>query len=438
MEERKKCFGTNGKMIKITVIIPTFNMEPFIGKCLDSVLEQSLKEIEIICIDDGSTDHTEQLIYQFQKEHANIIYKKQMNLGAGPARNLGIACASGKYITFMDADDFYPDTCALEYLYEAAERLQIEICGGSRCVCHEDVIALHGAKKELIFSEDQILAAGQFSAWNGYQQFIYNKDFITKNQLKFPNYRRCQDPPFFAKALSLVKEIFVCGIFSYCYRKEHKEVILDQIKALDYLKGIRDTLEITAQSGMWKMYTNVLNHFFGEASAIMYKYIAEGNQEMLLLSREIRKLILPGKILKEEYVHEKKSLLEEDQIAAYVMRVREKWDQFLEQLRAEKVLIFGAGTMARKLYEVFKEKNVYVEAFIVSDTEQNVQQIEGIKVRQINDYCQISDQYFVIFAAFGFWINEMNMILKEKGFSKYKQVNLEELYLYADRIVHKG
>ena len=157
---------------------------------------------------------------------------------------------------------------------------------------------------------------------------------------------------------------------------------------------------------------------------------------MLFLSREIRELILPEKILKEDYVHEKRALLEEDKIAGYVMRVREKWDQFFEQLKGKKILIFGAGTMARKLYQVLKEKNVYIEAFIVSDTEQNVSQIEGVKVRQMDDYCDVSDQYFVIFAAFGFWVNEMHMVLRQKGFSKYKQVNLEELYLYANRIVH--
>lgn len=424
------------KMIKITIIIPMFNMEQYIEKCLNSIFEQSLKEVEIICIDDGSTDHTEEIICRFKKQYSNIIYKKQMNLGSGPARNLGIACARGTYITFMDADDFYPDPLALAYLYETAERSGVEMCGGSRCICHGDVIALNGARRELMFLDDQVISAKEFCVYNGYQQFIYKRDFIVRNRLSFPDYLRCQDPPFFAKALSLVTEISVCGIYSYCYRKEHKEVVFDERKGLDYVKGMRDALQITAECNMRKMYTYILNDFFGEASAIMYQYIAGGSQEMILLLREIRKLILPEKILEEDYVHGNRQLLEEDEIAGYVTGVRKNWDQFLERLESKKVLIFGAGTMARKLYGEFKRRNLGIEAFIVSDTEQNVSQIEGVKVRQMDDYCGVSDQYFVVFAAFGFWKDEMKRVLMEKGFHSYQQVDLEKLYLCGDRMMH--
>ncbi len=423
-------------MIKITVIIPIFNMEQYIEKCLNSILEQSLKEIEIICIDDGSSDDTQKMIHKMQKENSNIIYKKQKNLGSGSARNLGIACAGGKYLAFMDADDFYPDAFALEYLYHTAERLKMEICGGSRCICHENVIAYNGARKDLIFSGDQEIPAKQFGVYNGYQQFIYNTDFINKHGLRFPDYRRGQDSPFFARALSLADQICLCGIYSYCYRKEHKEVVYDETKALDSMKAMRDTLEITVQSNMWKMYTSILNDFFGEASAIMYKYIADGNQEMLMLSREIRKLILPEKIVKEDYIHGNRTLLEEGKIKGYVAQVRKDWECFLEQLSEKKVLIFGAGTMARKLYGEFKKRNFAVEAFVVSDTKQNVEQIEGVRVRLIDDYCDVSDQYFVVFAAFGFWKDEIDRVLRQKGFHRYQKVDLEELYLCGDRMMH--
>ena len=154
---------------------------------------------------------------------------------------------------------------------------------------------------------------------------------------------------FFVKALALAKEIAVCKICSYCYRKEHKEVIFDERKALDHIKGMRDTLRITAQCDMREMYTSVLNDFFGESSAIMYKYITDGSQEMLKLLREIKKLISPAYIVKENYVHEKTALLEENEISGYVKRIRDHWRKCLDQLREEKILIFGAGIMARKL-----------------------------------------------------------------------------------------
>ena len=424
-------------MIKITVIVPVFNMEKYIRKCLESILEQTLKEIEIICIDDGSTDHTREIISFFQKQHQGIIYIKQANKGAGPARNLGMELAKGKYLAFMDADDFYPDCSSMAYLYQMAETSSINMCGGSRSICHEDVVANSGVRKDLIFQEDKLLPSKEFRACSGYQQFIYNRDFIKRNELHFPDYRRCQDPPFFVKALALAKEIVVCKICSYCYRKEHKEVIFDERKALDHIKGMRDTLRITAQSDMWEMYTSVLNDFFGESSAIMYKYITDGSQEMLELLREIKKLILPEKIVKENYVHEKTALLEEDEISGYVKQIRDQWKKRLEQLREEKILIFGAGIMARKLYKLLRKDQVFVEAFIVSDTKQNVPVIEGIKVRQIDDYT-LSDhsEYYVLFSAFGFWKNEIDLLLAQKGFFRRTQVDAEELYLCADEITH--
>ncbi len=424
-------------MIKITVIVPIFNMEKYIRTCLESILEQTLKEIEIICIDDGSTDHTREIISCFQKQHQSIIYVKQENRGAGPARNLGMELATGKYLAFMDADDFYPDCFSMEYLYKMAETSGVDMCGGSRSICHKDVIALSGSRKELIFEEDKRMPSKEFRACSGYQQFIYNTDFIKRNGLNFPDYRRGQDPPFFVKALALAKEITVCKICSYCYRKEHKEVIFDERKALDHIKGMRDTLRITAQCDMREMYTSVLNDFFGESSAIMYKYITDGSQEMLKLLREIKKLISPAYIVKENYVHEKTALLEENEISGYVKRIRDHWRKCLDQLREEKILIFGAGIMARKLYKLLRKGQVFVEAFIVSDTKQNVPEIEGINVRQMDDYIWSDhSEYYVLFSAFGFWKNEIDLLLEQKGFFRRIQVDAEALYLCADEITH--
>ena len=91
-------------MIKISVIIPVFNVDKYLKQCLDSVLTQTLKEIEVICVDDSSEDDSYDILLEYQKKYENIVVLQQRNQGAGPARNYGISKAVGKYLCFMDLE----------------------------------------------------------------------------------------------------------------------------------------------------------------------------------------------------------------------------------------------------------------------------------------------------------------------------------------------
>ena len=105
-------------MIKISIIIPVYNKERFLDKCIQSVLDSPLKEFEIICIEDGSTDGSKELLQEIQKDNSSItVFTNEKNRGAAYSRNIGITHAKGKYIMFLDADD-YLDTNALEIYYE--------------------------------------------------------------------------------------------------------------------------------------------------------------------------------------------------------------------------------------------------------------------------------------------------------------------------------
>ncbi|PPS21321.1 glycosyltransferase family 2 protein [Brachyspira murdochii] len=112
-------------MIKISVIIPVYNVESYLRECLDSVINQTLKDIEIICIDDNSTDNSYNILLDYQKIDNRIkIIKHKENLGLGPARNSGIKVAIGEYIYFIDSDDYISDNY-INALYESAIKIQI-------------------------------------------------------------------------------------------------------------------------------------------------------------------------------------------------------------------------------------------------------------------------------------------------------------------------
>ena len=106
-------------MVKISVIIPIYNVEEYLGQCLDSVVNQSFKDIEIICVNDGSTDNSLNILNEYENKDSRIRIYSQKNQGAGATRNNALEYASGEYVYFMDADD-YLDLNALEELYDIA------------------------------------------------------------------------------------------------------------------------------------------------------------------------------------------------------------------------------------------------------------------------------------------------------------------------------
>ena len=109
-------------MCKISVIVPVYNAAKYISDTLYSIQSQTMKDIEIICIDDGSNDNSAEIIKEKQAQDIRIRYEYQPNQGAGAARNRGIENSTGEFIAFMDADDCYPNIYALERLYVAAKK----------------------------------------------------------------------------------------------------------------------------------------------------------------------------------------------------------------------------------------------------------------------------------------------------------------------------
>ena len=93
-------------MTKISIIIPVYNTEQYLEQCIDSILNQTLKDIEIILINDGSTDKSYNILKKYEKKDSRIVVINQKNKGQGEARNIGIKIAKAPYIAFVDSDDF--------------------------------------------------------------------------------------------------------------------------------------------------------------------------------------------------------------------------------------------------------------------------------------------------------------------------------------------
>ncbi len=117
-------------MPKVSIIVAVYNSQQYIGRCIESLVSQTLDDIEILLIDDGSTDSSGEICINYAEKHENVFYYKKNNGGAASARNLGMKLAKGKYFCFVDSDD-YIDKDSAFLMYTAAERENADIvsCG---------------------------------------------------------------------------------------------------------------------------------------------------------------------------------------------------------------------------------------------------------------------------------------------------------------------
>ncbi len=243
-------------MKKVSVIIPVYNVEKYLRECLDSVINQSLKDIEIILVDDGSTDSSLAICNEYAQKDNRVIVLTQKNEGPGPARNNGIKESQSEFVIFLDSDDYYPENDILEELYNNAKKHKVLICGGSfSSLCNNIVNKKYsGISSDYTFTKDGVIEYKNYQYDYGYHRFLYHLKFLKDNDLYFPNYRRFEDPPFLAKVLNTAKEFYAISKVTYMLRKGHKSFELSKEAKKDLLKGIDDNLNFAKKQNLDKLY----------------------------------------------------------------------------------------------------------------------------------------------------------------------------------------
>ena len=286
---------------KVSIIIPVFNVEQYIPECLNTVLNQTLKEIEVICIDDGSTDNSLNILKEYATKDDRITIISRENMGVGYSRNQGIVCAKGEFLAFMDPDDYYPSSDVLEVLYTNAVRNNVSICGGGLVVYdekeHKEIY-----KKDFFnyFTDNKLWLYQDFQYDYGYQRFIYKTDQIKQNKIYFPNYRRFQDPPFMIKAFIQANSFFAVSNYTYGYRWAHKEVNWTKEKVLHLLQGLRDNLLMTIWAQLDKLYELTLNRIQREYKKVIMDITSDEIKEV---KKEIMNICIQHTHDKSNYVN---------------------------------------------------------------------------------------------------------------------------------------
>ena len=265
-------------MVKISVIIPVFNVEEYISKCLKSVINQTLKDIEIICINDGSQDNSFKILSDFSKKDNRIKIINQSNHGLAYSRNIGIKNANAEYILFLDSDD-YMDINALEKLYNLAIKKQCDLI-------FFKIANIDEKSNDMFFEEyfDMKFLKNMFGEnifnWRNVKNRLfdisvtapaklYKKDLI--KDIEFPQNLIFEDNLFFTKTIFNAEKIFFCDEYLYyrCIRNnsitnsnfdKFSDVIEIYNLMIDYVKsiGYYDIFKLTL---FYKKTKNIYNKF---------------------------------------------------------------------------------------------------------------------------------------------------------------------------------
>ncbi len=234
--------------VKVSLIIPVYNVQNYLYNCLKSAVNQTLKDIEIIIINDGSTDLSIDIIKNFIKCDERIIFINQQNQGLSHARNVGIKKAKGEYIAFLDSDDTI-DITFLEKMYNNAKETNSDVvmCNYVRVIDKSNkVYSINRKLKQNIFSSKEAVhkiildISIQNYAWDK----IYKRSLFIDNNIFYPEGIYFEDMPTTFKLFFYANQISYIDEFLYNYLQREKSItktfsdkhINDIIKALSLMK----------------------------------------------------------------------------------------------------------------------------------------------------------------------------------------------------------
>lgn len=256
--------------IKVSVILPVYNEELYLQQCLDSICGQTLKEIEIICVDDGSTDSSLNILYDYAKRDERVKVLAQENRYAGAARNSGMQNAKGKYLLFLDSDDYF-ELDMLEKMYGKAEGSQLDIV-----MCRYDsyddsadrIVPLNFSIRDSFLPEGLDVFAGKELKDSGIFQVtvgwawdkLLRREFVQDCGYLFPEFRSSEDGFFVYMLMARAKRIGILPERMVHHRINNANS-LSNTKESDWENGFK-MIELIAEELMRQGLYNVFEKSF--------------------------------------------------------------------------------------------------------------------------------------------------------------------------------
>ncbi len=402
---------TVGYGIGITVIVPVYNVELYLEECLDSVLCQTFRNYEIICVEDGSTDNSKAILQKYEQEYEEIhVIYHSVNKGLSEARNTGMEAARGKYILFLDSDDLFSCRNMLEELWQLGENYTLDII-------YFDMIKKFG---DITIEEKQVLALEENEEG---KQIYSGQDMLCKfAQVRDYKTEACRQ--FFRRTFLRDKKIrFYEGIlhednlFSFLCLMEAERVM--NIKKTYYIYRQRDNSIMAVQNGrrtrsLFVVLTEI--YFYWNS----HKLSEQVNNAVAVYFEQLYRIY-------KRYCNFQENADEMNcgsYASNFIYNLMKNHNRPLlnaEQLAQisgfDRVIVYGAGPIATDLIYFLRTYQIKIECIAVTKIEGNPKELFSIEVKEITELLSHQRDTAVILGVKMRHVEEIISYLKSLGFS---------------------
>ena len=242
-------------MAKVSVIVPIYNVEKFLSKCLDSLVNQTLDDIEIILVNDGSTDNSGNIAKEYKDKYSDkIIYFEKENGGLSDARNFGIPYTKGEYIAFLDSDDYIEED-AYEKMYEKAKKEDADYI---ECdfIWEYPNKQIFDKRIEYIDKKDMV-AKVRVVAWNK----LIKRELIIKNNITFPKGLRYEDIEFTYKLIPFLEKVsYIDKPFVHYVQRKNSIANVQNVKTADIFTILENVEKYYKEKNLYDEYKEQIEY----------------------------------------------------------------------------------------------------------------------------------------------------------------------------------
>lgn len=407
-----------GEMPKVSILVPVYNVENYLVQCLEGIMAQSLADIEILCLDDGSTDKSGEILdaYAAEDERIQVIHKE--NSGYGKTMNLGLRKACGEYVGIVESDDFI-DASMYEIMYENAIKYEADVVKTDfwqfmdHAEDYEPFVGETYYDRVLSGDEKRELFIRNPSIWSG----LYQRDFLRKNKIWFSETPGAsfQDIAFRIKVFACAERPLVLRKAFYHYRRDNPNASVRDNGKLDCVCYEYDEAErfLTEKNDWKEIYQYFLpylrmGHYqwncFGRWLDWNYRYLFFEKHIVGEFSRLYREGRLRREFWDENQWKSLQKILHDDTqffFDSYCFRLRADilWNGLSHILRRKDIVIYGAGKVGREVAEKLKRRQMDFLGFAVADTKGNPADIYGKPVANIAYWQEYAADIIILIAV---------------------------------------
>lgn len=404
----------------VSIVIPTYNVEQYVEDCLLSVLNQTYANIEVICVDDISTDNTIEILerYRIKDRRIRVAHNEEKG-GAALARNQGLKLAKGKYIYFLDSDDYIKEK-AIELLCEVAEQNEADcvffdsICATEQeelgspdysfCLPECDGKVYDGPSLFAIMSRHNVYA-------NSVCRRFFAADYLRRNSIEFPKLLTVEDAVFGVKSILLGKRMLLLDQSLHYYRRHDN--------------SLSTTHNAAKTIALFKSYCSLLafwmqNRYENSVEEELDKYLSG----LLVVTKRFY-LRFGGEIGAENFkAGKERHLFDILLVQGFEQKLNYMEERIVEKIKSyDKVIVYGAGNYAAEVVERLRRRGIKIYSLAVTKHYKNLQGIGDIPVEEIGQLVNAKKDAIVVLGVTKIYRKEVIATLEQYGYKNYIEID---------------